>query len=198
MSKVIIVYAHPHKEGHNGLVLENVIKELEEKKQEYELLDLYEMKFDPVMKSDEHFLSKKKITDEMVLEMQKKISETNKLIIIFPVWWNNVPAVLKGFFDRVFSSGFAFKYKKLIFGLRTPIGLLKGKKAAVIYTTGSPSLIYWLIEGARAKKVVKLDTLRFCGIKSNSFTYGNAYKINDRARKKIPKIAKKAVKWVLK
>ena len=54
-------------------------------------------------------------------------------------WWNSTPAILKGFIDRVFVAGFAFKYEGKI-----PKGLLTGKKAAVIMSTGAPNLFYKL------------------------------------------------------
>lgn len=197
MSKVLIIYAHPHKEGHNGLILNNVVKELEEKKTAYELLDLYEMNFDPVMKKYEHLSQKNRHDCPDILKIQEKIDETNKMIFIFPVWWNNTPAILKGFFDRVFSTGYAYKYVKILPGLYGPRPLLRNKKAALLMTTGSPKIIYWIFQGRRASKSVCKDTLVFCGIKSKIFHYDGAIKVNDRAQNKIPKIAKKAIEWVL-
>ena len=197
MSKILIIYAHPHKEGHNGLILKNVIKILEEKNQEYEVLDLYEMKFDPVMKKCEHLTQKNRHDRPDIIKIQKKIDVTEKMIFIFPVWWNNTPAILKGFFDRVFSTGYAYKYVKILPGLYGPRPLLKNKKAAVIITTGSLKLIFWFMQGRRAAKSVCADTLTFCGIKSKYFQYDMARKLNERAQKKIPKIARRAVKWLL-
>lgn len=52
--------------------------------------------------------------------MQEKILWADEIVFVFPIWWGNMPAVLKNFFDVNFSSGFAFKYEK-----KLPKGLLK-------------------------------------------------------------------------
>ena len=102
-----------------------------------------------------------------LLDSQQKIKWANHIVIIYPVWWGSVPAVLKGFFDRVFLPGFAFKKREgSLFWDR----LLKGKTARIISTLDQPTWFYSLVNGAPSDKAVKRMTLNFCGISPVSIT----------------------------
>lgn len=144
--KTLTVYAHPNVEGHCSTILKNVETELKERKEKYEILDLYKIKFDPVLHEDELYSSGKKKEYPDVKQMQKKIKESDNLIFIYPIWWNNYPAILRGFIDRVFVSGFAFRYEKKL-GNMVPVGLIKGKKATIFTTSGGSGLIFKYIQG---------------------------------------------------
>lgn len=178
---MLIIYAHPNKDGHCGYILQQVQKELASKKIEYTLLDLYNEHYDPVLKSEEHYTSGHKIVAEDTARYQKMLLENDKFIIIFPTWWNGAPAILKGFFDRTVTSGFAYRYVNGI-----PRGLLKGK-AVVFTTTGGAEIIERLILGARGLKVVVKDTLGFCGIKAKGVMIGKALRLTDENKKRIEK-----------
>lgn len=185
---MLIIYAHPNKRGHCGYALQKVQEILGQKNEKCEVLDLYEMKFNPILTNEEIY--DKKISDD-VFAIQEKIKANNKLIIIYPTWWGGTPAILKGFFDRVLSHGFAYKYTD-----KFPVGLLKGKKASVITSTGAPSLITIFLYGNRNLKTVIKNTLNFCGIKAKGFLIGNASEFNDKQKVKIEKIAEKAVDFL--
>jgi NAD(P)H dehydrogenase (quinone) len=175
--KHLIIYAHPDAKSHARTTLEKVKEELDRKKEHYEILDLYHMKFDPVLSYGE--LYEKKVPLE-ILDLQHKIKEYNHIIFIYPIWWNSMPAILKGFFDRTFSAGFAFKYEN-----KRPKGLLNGKKATLFVSTGSPKIITGLFLGNRFKKVAVNDTLGFCGIKTKLYHVDSATELNDKQIKKI-------------
>jgi NAD(P)H dehydrogenase (quinone) len=193
--KTLIIYSHPNVEGHCSRILKNVEKELKEKKEKYEVLDLYKIKFDPVLHEKELYSSGKKHQSEDIKLIHSKIHEADKLIFIYPIWWNNYPAILRGFIDRVFVSGFAFRYEKKL-GNMVPVGLIKGKKATIFTTSGGSGLIFKYIQGSRGDKVLKNDTLKFCGIKTKSFHYGKALRINPETEKKIEALVKKGMKWM--
>lgn len=188
---MIIIYAHPNKTGHNGYCLKKVIESLDSKNIKYKLIDLYALHYNPVLSQEELTLQGKKSSSQ-IKTFQKDISDSKQIIIIYPTWWQNVPAILKGFFDRVFSAGFAFKYKG-----HFPVGLLKGKKAVVITSTGGPAIFSKVIKCSRSLKVVTSDTLEFCGIKTKGYTIGSARKLTDSQKKKIDKIVNKGMKFVL-
>jgi NAD(P)H dehydrogenase (quinone) len=187
---MLIIYAHPNKDGHCGQILKNVITILEERKQDYTLVDLYKKNYDPVMKNEEHYTSGHYKVSDKNKELQNLIKQTRKFIIIYPTWWNNVPAILKGFFDRVLVNKFAFEYKHGI-----PCGLLKGR-ALVITSTGGPKFAYSLIQKKRSLKVVTSDTLRFCGLKSKGFVITRALKLNDKQKNKIEKTVQNGLKYL--
>jgi NAD(P)H dehydrogenase (quinone) len=154
--KTLIIYTHPKsQESHSSTILHEVKSILKEKNYEYDVVDLYEINYDPVLETDELYSASPCKTRKEEKEFQEKISQADKLIFIYPVWWGTMPAMLKGFIDRVFTSGFAFKYDDK--GL--PKGLLKGKEAIVILSTGVPKIAS-IITGSRFKSHIQKDILR--------------------------------------
>jgi len=99
-----------------------------------------------------------------------------------------MPAMLKGFIDRVFTSGFAFKYNTK--GM--PQGLLKGKKAIVILSTGAPKIASIFI-GDRFRKHIAKDILGFCGIETKVYQVDNARELTETQKKKIKNIVNEAI-----
>lgn len=157
----LIIYAHPNPQSLNSAILENVKKGLTEANKPFEVIDLYAEKFDPILITDEQHKRRDLIHDPYTEIYREKINQADSLIFIYPVWWYGVPAILKGFFDRVFVSGFAFKYDG-----KLPKGLLKNKKAWVIYTIDSPSFYIRLFRKNAEWIVVRDAILKFCGIKN--------------------------------
>ena len=176
---MLIIYAHPNKDGHCGYVLQQVQQELDNKKIDYQVLDLYQENYNPVLKPEEHYTSGHKLIADDTTKYQKLLSANDKFIFIYPTWWNGAPAILKGFFDRTLTSGFAYRY---INGL--PRGLLKGR-ALVFTTTGGAEILEKIILGSRSLKAVTTDTLRFCGIKAKGILIGRAMRLTDEMKKKI-------------
>ena len=179
----LIIFCHPTKNSHCGKILSRVASALDHNKKQYELLDLYGINFDGYLKDIEYrrMVNRERLVEPDVEAAQRKITAAKTLIFIYPTWWYNMPARLKGFIDRVFSSGFAYKFfrvpKILMFGasifshipgLRyfmqthavTP--LLRGKKALVFRTYGGPASGKRIFGNTTA--VLENNVLRFCGI----------------------------------
>ncbi|MBR9675961.1 flavodoxin family protein [Candidatus Woesearchaeota archaeon] len=180
---MLIIYAHPNHKGNNGYVLKRVEASL--KRRKYEVLDLYKTKFDPVLRADELYSMQNRVVTESNKKLQALIKKHKELIFIYPTWWDNMPAILKGFLDRVFTPGFAFKYTN-----KFPVGLLDKHKALVITTTGAPDLISKVLY--KNPKLL-LKQLKFCAIKPMSFIVGNAQKLDDKQKNKIKKVVSKAL-----
>lgn len=185
---MLIIYAHPNKDRNCGEVLRKVKEILEDRKENYEVLDLYEMNYDPILKANEHYTSGHKEVSKQNLEIQEKIKKESRFIFIYPTWWNNMPAILKGFVDRIFTAGYAFKFNKSM-----PVKLLSGK-ALVFTTTGGPRLYTRLFVKDRSAKVLANDTLDFCGIKSRYYYIPNSNNFDDKSKIKIEKIVSRAMK----
>ncbi len=182
--KNLIIYSHPKTNGHCPEILKQVIKKLKS----FELIDLYSVGYDPVLHEDELYtIGNKKITKQNKI-FQEQIKKADRLIFIYPIWWGAMPAILKGWIDRVFVSGFAFKYDNKI-----PTGLLKGKEAIVFVTTGAPKLFSWLFERGRFIKNIRKEILGFCGIKSKVYQIDFAMKLDDKQKQKIKKIIDKTL-----
>lgn len=108
--KILIIYTHPNHQSFNGAILKQVQNNLS-KTHTVKTLDLYAEQFDPVLQFDENH--RRRDLDK-VAEMEQYrdlVTWADHLIFIFPIWWSGMPAILKGFIDRVFVSGFAYSYK---------------------------------------------------------------------------------------
>lgn len=82
--------------------------------------------------------------------------------LVYPIWWGSVPALLKGFLDRVLLPGFAFKYQP---GKKYPQPLLSGKTAHLLLTMDTPPWYFRWVYRAPGLQQISRTTLAFCGIK---------------------------------
>ncbi len=97
-----------------------------------------------------------------LLNAQELIRWADHLVVIHPVWWGSLPALMKGFFDRVFLPGFFFeKLPNSRFRWRK---LLSGRSGRIIYTLNTPRLFWWLA-GRPSYNALKWTTLGYCGIR---------------------------------
>jgi NAD(P)H dehydrogenase (quinone) len=106
--------------------------------------------------------SKRTELEPDLLDAQEKIKWADHLVFIYPVWWGSVPALLKGFIDRVFLPGFAFKKRENSVWWDK---YLKNKSARIISTMDQPSWYYRLVYRQPSNNAMKKLTLEFCGIK---------------------------------
>lgn len=204
----LIIYAHPPGKGHCATILEELKRRFDEHHAVYEVLDLYAMEYDPILREKELYGEQRPELTSQTMELQQKIRDADRLIFIYPVWWNSTPAILKGFFDRVFTSGFAFRYRHILpakvrgnefmrwlmlarFDFGIPIGLLSDKKAIVFATTGSPKIAFFFT-GHRFKTNIKRDLLGFYGIKTRIYHIDNCRKVDhmqtDKIRRAVAKV----------
>mgnify|MGYP000409129998 FL=1 len=109
--RVLVVLAHPLKESFAASVAHTVVSALESKGYEVDLLDLYDENFDPRLTVAERasYMSGKYDLSAMA-PYAERLKAAEALIFVFPQWWFNLPAILKGFIDRVFAPGIAFDY----------------------------------------------------------------------------------------
>jgi putative NADPH-quinone reductase len=90
---------------------------------------------------------------------QQQILRADHLVVVFPIWMGDMPAVLKAFFEQTLRPGFAFDYRARGF----PTKRLKGRSARVILTMGMPAIAYRLFYGAHGLKNLKRVVLRGVG-----------------------------------
>lgn len=135
--KAVVLYAHPNSQSFNHAVLTVVREELERVGAELSVRDLYALGFDPVLKGGDLAAVRAGEPLEDVAREQEILSAADLLVVVHPIWWFGMPAVLKGYIDRVFSYGFAYTA-----GPEGPVGLLQGKKVAVFTSTGGSEDAY--------------------------------------------------------
>jgi len=144
----LIVYAHPEPTSFNGAMKDVAFNVLTQNGHQVRVSDLYAMDFNPVAGPRDvqrrvdtkrfDLLSERAeafrqgtLADDIVAE-QEKVLWADFLIFQFPMWWWSVPAILKGWFDRVLMSGFAYSDSEWY-----DTGKLKGKRAILSITTGA-------------------------------------------------------------
>lgn len=158
MNKVLIINGHPNKASYCNALCESYATGSMSCGNEVVVLNLYDLNFNSNL---ENGYGKIQELEPDLKLAQQKITWANHIVIIHPVWWGSIPAILKGFFDRVLLPGFAFKYKD-----KGPMWdkLLVGKTGHIIYTTDTPPFIYKWFFGAPSVNTVKKRVLQFCGI----------------------------------
>jgi len=153
--KVLLVFAHPEPRSLNGALRDVAVRELEAQGHEVRVTDLYaegwKSQVDradfPLLARDERLVpaaaSKKSFeTDTLTQDVKAEIEKllwADTLILQFPLWWFTMPAILKGWVDRVFAYGFAYgvgEHSETRWGDRYGEGTLAGKRAMLIVTAG--------------------------------------------------------------
>lgn len=166
-----IVFAHPKTDSFNGAILQTFTSTLESQGHQVIVRHLYDLAFDPVLTWPEYQAQLDGIYASDVAEEQAHIRDADALTFIYPVWWAGLPARSKGYLDRVFAYGFAYELNG-----EEPVPLLKGKKAATIFTSGTPEGIYRRTGMADSlKQTLKEGLFDFCGLETvDQLYFGNA------------------------
>jgi len=156
--KILIINGHPDRESYNFALAEAYKKGALASGAEVKEIIIGELQFNPNLS----FGYRQRVTLEPdLLEAQEKIKWANHIVLVFPIWWGAVPAILKGFFDRAFLPGFAFQKRENSLWWDK---LLTGKSARIICTLDQPAWYYRIINGRPGYYAVKKMTLEFCGI----------------------------------
>lgn len=108
---ITIIFCHPWHGSFNYAMLKAIIEKLEYEKREYQLIDLNADGFNPAMNSDDlRLYSRGESPDPLVNKYIAMLQNTDEIIFMFPIWWGMIPAILKGFFDRVLLKGSSFSH----------------------------------------------------------------------------------------
>lgn len=192
MKKTFIVTAHPSSQGFTHKIAENYKLSVEENGWTAEIMNLYAeenaqpfLKFEDIRKD---FPS----NTEVINRVHQKITDADELVIVSPIWWGQVPGIMKNFIDTNFSTWFAFKYEK---GWKV-LWLLKWKTAKVFLTCDAPGFIYRFLPFAnRLTGYFGMYVFGFCGMKvSGVHIFDFMRKRSDQSRSKILEKVKKIAK----
>ncbi|MBJ2125021.1 NAD(P)H-dependent oxidoreductase [Flavobacterium sp. IB48] len=152
---ILIVYAHPSKKSYTFQVLKRLKLALNNQKWNIEISDLYASNFISDMSEEEYdregFAKTELPIPADVLAEQEKIEKADCIIFLYPVWWSDCPAKLKGWFDRVYSVGYAYGQNETSRKMKTiPYGL-------VICTAGHPNEFLHEIEIAQSMEKIMIE-----------------------------------------
>ena len=177
--KTYIILAYPNPDGLCYAAYENVKKGLEARGDEVRVTDLYKENFDPVLVFNKEKLRRNMQSDNEMKPYRDNITWADRLVFVFPIWWGGMPAILKGFVDKVIAQGFAYTFKGML-----PVGLLKGRTAWIITTHDTPPLFAALFRQDYGK-ILEKQVLTMCGIKTTRrFTMGGAKRSSPEKRQK--------------
>jgi putative NADPH-quinone reductase len=157
--------------------------------------DLYAEKFDPVLTIDERksYYSDSYDTSRVTGEV-KRLYETEALVLLFPTWWFSFPAMLKGWFDRVWGPGIAYDHASDFGPIKPRLDNLK--KVLVVTTLGAPWWMDRLVMWQPVKRVIKIALLGACAKKSELkyLSLYNSEKLNSESVAKFKHKITKALK----
>lgn len=128
----LVISAHPNTKSFNHSVVETYVAALEERKHRVECRDLYAMNFNPVMSARDLAAVGSGRASKDIRDEQAAVRRADVLTFTSPLWWGGLPAMLKGYIDRVFCAGFAYVIKQ---GEYVPG--LAGKKGVIITTSAA-------------------------------------------------------------
>ena len=185
--KILIINGHPNKETFNFGISKAYKKGAENAGADVKQIIIADLKFNLNLQ----FGYQKRVELEPdLLDAWEKIKWADHLVWVHPVWWGGLPAITKGFIDRVFLPGFAFQYRENSVWWDK---LLKGKSAHIITTLDQPAWYYWFAFGRPSVNQLKKSTLEFCGVKPVKVTYISPIKNSELSLRKkwLEKIEKK-------
>jgi NAD(P)H dehydrogenase (quinone) len=151
--RALLVVAHPLDESFTKAAAHRIAKTLERRDMEVDLLDLYAEGFDPCLTATERrSYSTTHYDSSAVATYVERLRRVEKLVLVFPHWWFGMPAILKGFLDRVLVPGIAFDHPP---GGGMPIPRLTRIDALyVVSSTGSPWWIAKLYMGDPVRRQI--------------------------------------------
>lgn len=163
--KVVIVFNHPYEGSFGNAILNAVTKGLKNANHEVDLMHLDNDGFNPVMsKADLKAFVEHKPVDPQVIDYNERLEKADHLVFIFPIWWDLMPAMTKGFVDRVLTPGVVYDHHPRGFGL---VPLLKNLKGVTVITTmNKPKIMYSLLIGNLIKKAMLKSVFKTMGYKN--------------------------------
>lgn len=182
--KTVIVFNHPYKSSFCHAILKSVIKGIEKTGNEYDLIHLDREQFNPVMTAaDLKAFKDRKAVDPKVIEYKRRLELADHLVFIFPIWWELMPALTKGFIDKVIFPGIAYNYKTNGWGMVPLFEHLKGITVVTTMNTARP--IYRIIFGNAVKRAIMTGTFWKTGYKNRKWiNLGMVKSVSDTRRKK--------------
>lgn len=177
MKKILIINGHPNLSSFNFALAEAYKNGADDSKASVETITIANLDFNPNLKFG---YQKRTELESDLIESWAKIQRADHLVWIHPVWWGGLPAITKGFIDRLFLPGMAFQYRENSVWWDK---LLKGKTAHIITTLDQPGWYYRLFFGRPSVNQLKKSTLEFCGIKPVKVSYIGIVKTADKIQR---------------
>lgn len=157
--RVLVIFGHPSTESLCGGLADTYVSAAERAGHDVRRINLADLTFDPLLR---HGYAGPQELEPDLRNAQEQLTWAEHVVFIYPMWWGSMPALLKGFIDRTFLPGFAFKYHK-----RSPLWsrLLVGRTAELLVTMDTPPLFNKLVNRSPGEKQMKRSVIQFTGMK---------------------------------
>ncbi|CAM3600841.1 NAD(P)H-dependent oxidoreductase [Erysipelothrix urinaevulpis] len=166
--KSLIVYAHPWDGSFNQHVLLETKKILESRGDNIDIIDLYKDGFNPVLdQADLKVFGQGNYADPIAEDYANRLKQADNVIFVFPIWWYGPPAILKGFFDKVFLKNHTYKQNDK--GEMT--GILTGKKAIALTTANIDQYTLMNYLGNPIENTYLNGIMKLCGIPETKWVH---------------------------
>ncbi|KAB2348511.1 NAD(P)H oxidoreductase [Actinomadura rudentiformis] len=168
MKNALLVAAHPRRDSLTAQITEQTRDRLVASGHTVDLLDLHAEGFDPRMTLEDEpdWTDRDKVYSAEVREHMRRIDAADVIVVVFPVWWYGLPAILKGWIDRVWNYGFAYGRSKARLAEKRMLWLgLAGESEESYAEHGLNDLL---------ARQLQVGISNYCGIKDVSvrFVYG--------------------------
>ncbi len=177
MKKILVINGHPNRDSFNFALAEAYRQGAESPGTEIREMVIADLKFNPNLQFG---YQRRTDLEPDLLDAWEKIRWADHLVWIHPVWWGGLPAVTKGFIDRLFLPGMAFRYRENSVWWDK---LLKGKTARIITTLDQPGWYYRFSYGRPSVNQLKKSVLEFCGVKPVKVDYIGIIKTSGEAQR---------------
>jgi NAD(P)H dehydrogenase (quinone) len=176
---ILVVFCHPSHDSFQGSILAALMARLAADGHDLRLLDLYAEGFDPTLNA-EGWRAHRGNVRHLAADLEPHVAALNEaegLVLIYPAWWYGLPAMLKGWFDRVWQPGVAFTLEDGVFRTHQLAGL---RRFAVVTTYGSPrTFIEWVVGDPARRQLMRGLALQFArGLKT---CWAPIYAVDDKA-----------------
>jgi putative NADPH-quinone reductase len=156
--RILLILGHPDPASYCAALAQAYTAAATAAGHELRRLDLHGLDFDPVLRAGYRGVQP---LEPDLQRAQDDIHWAQHLVWVYPVWWGGLPALLKGFLDRVLQPGFGFRYRR---DSALWERLLGGRSARLITTLDTPGWYFRWIWGAPAHRQMRHTVLGFCGI----------------------------------
>lgn len=188
--RTLIIFNHPYEGSFCNAILDATILGLQQKNDEVDLIHLEKEEFNPTMSSNDlkaFSIAKKEpekalmMLDKKVLEYKARLEKADHLVFIFPIWWMLMPALTKGFIDKVIFPAVAYNYNN---NGDMMSRLWNLKRITVVTTMASPGSVYETLMGNAVWKALLHGTFEAIGISNCKWlNFGRVKEVSTEQRK---------------
>jgi NAD(P)H dehydrogenase (quinone) len=178
MPKIAIVVGNPQQDSYSAALGEAYLRGAESGGHEAKLFLLARMNFDAILREGYH---REQPLEPDLVTARQALQASDHLVFIFPLWAGDMPAIMKGFIERVLQPDLLAIQRG---GGTGSWKIFKGKSARIIMTMGMPGWFYRWYYGAHALKLLRRNVLHLIGVKPvRSTIYGMIEAVSDETRK---------------